>query len=255
MRRHRTTNRMQAARSRAQGGFEVPDSIMEAARAGADSDYRTKPEQLAEALRRRILLGEFAPGSNIPERETSAELGVSRTPLREALRILANEGLVEIRPARSPIVADPSPAELSDMFSVLRVLEALAGELTCMNAADEEIAHIKAIHMRLQDVDPNGDPIGFFKVDMAFHAAIANAARNPALLKTHGEYNDRLWRARFLTSRVRTDRERILREHGEIMAGLEARDTRWTSAVLDSHLRSANRKIMEIYKTASDTLG
>ncbi len=220
--------------------------------ADGDSDFRTLPERVAEALRRRILLGEFAPGSNIPERETSAALGVSRTPLREALRILANEGLVEIRPARSPVVADPGPEQLSDMFSVLRVLEALAGELACLNGADPMLAGIGAAHDRLSGVDPGVDPVGFFNADMGFHVAIVRAAANPALSRTHAAYNARLWRARFLTSQVRTDRARILREHGEILSAIEARDTRWASVVMDAHLRSANRKIVSILAAERD---
>lgn len=209
----------------------------------ADSDFRTLPERAAEDLRRRILLGEFAPGEHLPERETSAALGVSRTPLREALRILANEGLVDIRPARSPSVANPSAEELTQLFSVMRVLEALAGELTCISGSAEQIGHIRGLNEALAKIDPQRDPIGFFDADMAFHHAIVAASGNLPLAKTHREYNGRLWRARFLTSRVQTDKERILREHEEIVSGLEARDTRWTSAVMDSHLRSANKKI------------
>ncbi|MEL7416108.1 MAG: GntR family transcriptional regulator, partial [Pseudomonadota bacterium] len=87
--------------------------------------YQTLPEQIADRLRRAILHGDLHPGATIPERETSTELGVSRTPLREALRILANEGLVSIRPARSPVVANPSLREIRDLFAVQAALEAL----------------------------------------------------------------------------------------------------------------------------------
>lgn len=225
----------------------APDSagpVADEAADGPGEGFQTLPEKVARALRRRILLGDFAPGSNIPERETASELGVSRTPLREALRILSNEGLVTIRPARSPVVANPSPKQLSDMFSVMRVLEALAGELCCLHATQTDIAGFRRIHEQLGGIDAMGDPVGFFDVDMAFHQAIVSATGNAYLIKTHGEYNARLWRARFMASGARTDRDRILREHGEILAGLEARDTRWTSAVMDAHLRSANRKIL-----------
>ncbi len=222
------------------------DTLEMADQDDASAEFQTLPERIAETLRQRILLGEFAPGANIPERETSADLGVSRTPLREALRILANEGLVSVRPARSPIVADPSAEELSQLFSVMRVLEALAGEQACLNASDREIEEIRQVHDQLAQVDIHRDPIAFFRTDMAFHKAIVEASGNAALQKTHREYTGRLWRARYLTSRIKTDRERILHEHGEVMAGIEARDTRWTSEVLDSHLRSANRKIVQI---------
>lgn len=212
-----------------------------------EGDFRTLPEKVADDLRRAILLGNFEPGQPLPERETSAALGISRTPLREALRILANEGLVQIRPARTPFVAAPSAQDLADLFSVMRALEALAGELTCMHATDAQIAGIAGLHKALERVDPDTDPIGFFNADMAFHAAIVSATGNAPLVETHTTYNARLWRARFVTANVYTDRERILREHGEVLAGLLARDTRWTATVLDAHLRSANVKIARIF--------
>ncbi|MHA3978942.1 GntR family transcriptional regulator [Halovulum sp. GXIMD14794] len=218
----------------------------EAESTAPSGDFRTLPQRVAEELRRRIVMGEFPPGANLPERETSAALGVSRTPLREALRILANEGLVEVKPARSPVVADPSAADLADMFSVLRVLEALAGEQACQNASDATIAGIRAIHERLLALVGGGDQSAFFETDMAFHEAIVAASGNAALCKTHAEYNARLRRARFMVARVRTDRTRIVTEHTEILNSIEARDTRWAAATLDIHLRSANRKIMEL---------
>jgi len=209
--------------------------------------FRTLPEIVAEQLRARILLGDFPPGANIPERETSAELGVSRTPLREALRILASEGLVVIRPARSPVVADPSMQEILDLFAVMRALEALAGELVCLHASDDLIGSITARHQVLRELSAREEPVAFFNADMAFHQAIVDAANNPPLAKTHRQYNSRLWRARFLTARVITERDRIIREHGEILSALQARDTGWATAMLNAHLRSANRKIEELY--------
>lgn len=214
--------------------------------APSEGDFRTLPQRVAEELRRRIVLGDFKPGANLPERETSAALGVSRTPLREALRILANEGLVEVRPARSPVVANPSARELADMFSMLRVLEALAGEQACLNATDTTIAAIRTIHERLESQVDGGDPSAFFDTDMRFHEAIVAASGNEALRKTHVALNARLKRARFMVARVNTDRKRIATEHTEIMIAIEARDTRWAAATLDIHLRSANRKILHM---------
>lgn len=215
--------------------------------------FRTLPQIVAEQLRGRILLGDFPPGANIPERETSAELGVSRTPLREALRILASEGLVVIRPARSPVVAAPSMQELLDLFAVMRVLEGLAGELVCLHANGDRVAGIAARHDAMRALSAKHDPVAFFNADMAFHQSIVDAAHNPTLAKTHREYNSRLWRARFMTARVMTDRDRIIREHAEILAALKARDTAWATAMLNAHLRSANGKIEKLYKDNART--
>ena len=89
-------------------------------------------------------MGEFPPGANLPERETSAALGVSRTPLREALRILANEGLVEVKPARSPVVADPSAADLADGDGDRRPVAVAAGDWATVTVTDSSVT----VHFR-----------------------------------------------------------------------------------------------------------
>lgn len=206
----------------------------------AGADFRTLPEKVAGELREKILLGSYPPGAPIHERETAAELGVSRTPLREALRILANEGLVSIRAARSPVVTNPSAQEVGELYAVMRVLEALAGELACAVATPAQLESVRAAHEALYGIDPAKDSFSFFKADQAFHAAIVAGTGNPALQKTHAEYNARLWRARYMTARVHTDRDRILHDHAQILRGMEARDTHWVVTALESHLRSAS---------------
>ena len=97
------------------------------------------PEQIAAQLRRDILSGKFPPGSPMKERDNAAEMGVSRTPMREAIRILAKEGLVVLRPARSPIVAQLTLKQISDNIEVLTALELLAADLACQNGSDSQV--------------------------------------------------------------------------------------------------------------------
>lgn len=197
---------------------------------------KTLPEQIADTVRRDILRGVYLPGHPIKERDTSAALGVSRTPLREAVRILAREGLVILRPARSPLVADPSLKEVTDAIAVLRTLEVLSGELACAEATDQEIAGIRTIHQRIGDSFETLDPLDLFEIDMSFHIAIAQASHNPALAETHGDYLARLWRIRFLSARMRRSRERIMRQHGAIVDALETRDASRARDAIDAHL-------------------
>ncbi|MEL6678085.1 MAG: GntR family transcriptional regulator [Pseudomonadota bacterium] len=212
------------------------------------SAYQTLPEQIAERLRRSILNGDLHPGATIPERETSTDLGVSRTPLREAIRILASEGLVTMRPARSPVVANPSLRELADLFTVQAALEALAGEQACLNGSEHQIAEVQSLHERMVEMSPTADPVDFFTTDMAFHRAIVLAAGNGPLTETHQHYNTRLWRARFLTSSVMKDRARVLAQHGEVAAALVRRDGPTVSATLRDHLAHGLRNITAIYE-------
>src|SRR5690606_25086907 len=143
-----------------------------------DSDP-TRPTALARRLRREILTGVLPPGSPIKERDHAERLGVSRTPLREAVRVLAQEGLVTLRPLRSPVVADPGLAEVLDEIAVLRRLELFGGELACAHATADEIAHIARLAEAVARDHATGDRLDVFDLDMEMHRAIVAAGHNP----------------------------------------------------------------------------
>ncbi len=206
-------------------------------------------DRIADILRAQMLTGALKPGYPIHERETAEALGVSRTPLREAILILEAEGLVETAPARSPIVADPSLEDLCDLLLVQANLEALGGELACAKASDAEIAGIRKLYERMVETSEDPDTVGFFKTDMAFHCAIVAAGGNQPLIKTHLQYNSRLWRARYMSSRSRTGRGQTMRDHSEIIRSLEARDAEATAAVLRRHLFQAIANITRILES------
>lgn len=208
----------------------------------------TLPEQIANQLRRDILRGTLPPGAPIKERDSAGEMGVSRTPMREAIRILAREGLVILRPARSPIVADPSLKEVTDGISVLAALEELSGRLACSYATDDEIAEIETLHEKMMDLYDKIDPLDLFEIDMQFHTAIARASHNESLAETHGAYLARLWRARYLSASQRRSRSRVLRQHGAIVDGLKTRNPAMVMGEIESHLRHLVANITDLYE-------
>jgi len=193
-------------------------------------------EQLANQLRRDILRGRLPPGTSIKERDSAAELGVSRTPMREAIRVLAQEGLVVLRPSRSPIVAQPTFKEVSDQVEVLMALEKLSAELACTAATKKEIDHLGAIVDTMAARFDDADPLDMFEIDMSFHTAIAQASHNEALAETHGSFLARLWRARYLAAVQRRNRERLITQHSAIVDALRARDPEATRAAIHEHL-------------------
>ena len=200
-------------------------------------------EDAASTLREMILLEKLPPGTSLPERDLAEALGVSRTPMREAIRLLANEGLVSYTPSRRPYVADPSLDEINDCLRVQGSLEALAGEWACALASDEEIARIAAINHSIADASDAEGKLQAFRRDMQFHVAIVAASKNQALAATHKTYNARLWRVRFLSSQRRQGREETRREHLEIVEALTARDPQATAKALKRHLRTAESNI------------
>ncbi len=213
---------------------------------------KTYPAGIAARLRREILTGALPPGSALKERDNAQRLGVSRTPLREAVRILGQEGLVTLRPLRSPIVADPSLREVLDEIAVLRQLEIFSGRLACENATEAEIEAIAAMAVDIAAQHAGGDKLDVFDQDMRMHTAIADAAHNAALGRTYREYLARLWRIRFLSARERADAPRVLADHEEMIAALRSRDPDRISAAIGSHLDGLVRNITRHFKQRGD---
>ena len=209
-------------------------------------------EQIATQIRRDILRGKLPPGTSIKERDNAAEMGVSRTPMREAIRILAKEGLVQLRPSRSPIVAQPSYKEVSDQAQVLIALEKLSAELACQNASDAEIDHIASIVDVMAREFDTTDPLDMFEIDMSFHTAIAEASRNAALAQTHCSFLQKLWRARYIAASQRRNRERVVTEHSRIVDGLRARDPKAVRDAIENHLWHLADDIREVIEAETN---
>lgn len=209
----------------------------------------TLAEQIAHQLRRDILRGKLAPGDPIKERVNAGGMGVSRTPMREAIRILAKEGLVILRPSRSPVVANPTLKEATDAIEVLMALELLSGELACRQASDADIAAVEAIQTKMEARYDNADKLDLFEIDMSLHLAIAQASNNASLAETHRAYLERLWRIRYLSASQRESRERVLRQHRAIVDGLKARDAAAVHAAIQEHLEHLSLNVRKRFDT------
>ena len=197
-------------------------------------------EEAADKLRAMILTERYPPGEQLPEIEVAEALGISRTPLRDALRILVSEGLVAHRGTRRTFyVADPTLDDLADDLAVIGVLEGLAGELACSRASDDELCAIADLNDRMAAASQPLDPLALFNVDMAFHQAIVEAARNPSLERTHRQYNARLWRARFVSSKRKSRRNNQRRMHQRITDALLRRDAEAAAKALRQHMENA----------------
>jgi DNA-binding GntR family transcriptional regulator len=204
-------------------------------------------ERIAGRLREWILVEKLEPGSVITEGTLADRLGVSRTPMREALRLLAKDGLIEIQPNRRPRVANPSLEQVCDLLDVQAAQEALAGRLCVARATSDEIDRIAEMNRHLNEISLSSDPLDFFRLDMAFHRAIVEVGRNAALLETHRQYNAALFRARFLSSRQMIWRDVTIGQHNDIVKALVARDADDAARALNAHLERAKKNIAEIF--------
>ena len=193
-------------------------------------------EEAADRLRDLIVQGRLAAGTRLNERLLTAELGVSRTPLREAFKVLATEGLVELLPNRGAIVAQMDPVRLSESLAVMGALEALAGELACRSATDAQINEIRALHYEMLAYHARGDLAGYFKFNQAIHLKIVKYSGNAMLHNIYRQMNGNVRRARYMANLSKERWDAAVREHDEILAALAARDIKRIKALLSDHL-------------------
>ncbi len=139
---------------------------------------RTRTEALRLQIADEIISGALEPGTSLDEQELASRFGVSRTPVREAIRQLSASGLVDVRPHRGAVVALPSPAQLDDMFEAMAELEALCAGLAARNMTVPERRDLEAQHEALRVLVHEGDPLRYHEANEAFHAAIYAGSHN-----------------------------------------------------------------------------
>jgi len=193
-------------------------------------------EEATDRLRDLIVQGRLVPGVRLNERLLTAQLGVSRTPLREAFKVLATEGLVELLPNRGAIVSEIDAVRLAETLAVMGALEALAGEFACVNASDGQINEIRSLHQEMLANHARGDLAGYFKFNQAIHLKIVKYSGNTVLYNTYRQQNVNVRRARYMANLSQDRWDAAMREHGEILEALAARDVVRIKALLADHL-------------------
>lgn len=192
-------------------------------------------DEVVARLRGMILRCELRPGSRVAERELCERFGISRTPLREAFKVLAASGLVELWPNRGARIAPLVVAEVSDVFDVLALLEQRAGDLAASRLSARELAGIERLHKRLVAYADERQPEQLLRVDLQIHRTIVMAAGSATLLSVHDELATKIERARYMVgSSVERVREAV-REHELILEAVLARAGKRIGRELHSH--------------------
>lgn len=201
------------------------------------------PQQVADYIRNLIIHDRLKPGERIRERAIAETLKVSRTPLRDALKILAMERLVDLAPHRGAVVVHSSEEEIADMLTVYSELEALGGRIACRAASDGDIRRVVHYQDELARAFEVEDRAAYFAANQAFHLSIVAASRNATLIETHGHLNIRLYRIRYLAVMRLQDWTAAAGEHGALVDALKARDGDLLAQLLKDHLGFAWRLI------------
>ena len=193
-------------------------------------------DELVGRLREMIIEGHLAPGEKLSEQALGDLFHVSRTPLREALKVLATEGLIDIKPNRGASVAALTVADLDEAFPIMGALEALSGELACENATDDQIARARTLHHQMIEKYQAGALSAYFRLNENIHEVILEAAANPTLARMQHGLSGRVRRARYMANMSPARWQQAVEEHEAIIAAFAARDGKRLGEILKRHL-------------------
>ncbi|WP_192843473.1 MULTISPECIES: GntR family transcriptional regulator [Aureimonas] len=194
-------------------------------------------------LRDMIIEGALEPGTRLHEGQLGEQLGVSRTPLREAIKYLASEGLVELIPSRGATVRRFDRKDVHDMLVVIRELEHLAGRLACEAGTDAGIAAVRRAHDAMMERYRAGDRLAYYKLNQEIHTRIVELSGNSALAHVHAGLQMRLKRVRFIAHEGAEKWAAAVAEHEEMIVALEKRDGPALAEILTRHLSHAWERV------------
>jgi DNA-binding GntR family transcriptional regulator len=197
-------------------------------------------EEVAELLRQRIFNRELEPGSWIDERKIAEAYGISRTPLREALKVLAAEGLVTMKVRRGAYVTDVSDRDLADVYHLMSLLESDAAGIVASQATDSQLNELQALHAELEvAANPaTTDRKRFFELNERFHLRLLEIADNRWCNQMVTDLR-KVMKLNRHNSLLKTGRvSESLQEHRDLMAALTARDATRTRRCMQDHFRN-----------------
>ena len=204
-------------------------------------------DEVAERLRELIRSGDLEPKARLNELELSVRFGISRTPLREAIKILATEGLLELLPNRGARVASISDEEIEEMVEVVAGLEAIAADLACRHITEAEIAAIEERHAAMLSAWQTGDERGYFRLNREIHEAVMRASRNATLQGIYANLSGRIQRARYAAHKTPEQWQRAVGEHERMVLLLRERDGEALAALMREHIRGKKPVIAAAY--------
>jgi len=221
----------------------------------AANDSGTEPirrpslhREVVARIREMIFEGNLAVGERVPEKALCQRLAISRTPLREALKVLASEGLIELLPNRGARVARLTAEAVDEMFPVMGALEAVAGELACARITDVEIDEMRALHYQMAIHHKRGELKEYFAFNQRIHRKILEAAGNPTLAAIYGVLLGRIRMARYMANLLWERWDEAMAEHEQILDALAKRDGVRLSKVLRQHLENTCKTVKEVIR-------
>ena len=202
-------------------------------------DYKNAREAAFEKIKEAIIKGHFKPGEKLVEQTLAQEMGVSRTPVREAIRRLEAEGFVVSIPRKGVVVSRADKEEIVQLYSIRAELEGLAARWAIENADEDDIRKLDEAISRMEETAASGDLNGVVQSNALFHDAIAQASKSRILCTLLKTLQDNIQRFRFQSLHLPGRPEAALAEHKEIVAAIKEKKTEEADRLLKEHLQNA----------------
>ncbi|MEK8052728.1 GntR family transcriptional regulator [Ideonella sp. DXS22W] len=209
-------------------------------------------DQVAARLRTLLVEGRIPPGAKLNERVLAEQLRVSRTPLREAIKLLAQEGLVDLLPNRGAVAVKLTETDIQHSFEVLAGLEALSGELAAQRITAAQLTELRAKHHEMLAAFERRDLSNYYRLNAAIHAGMNEAAGNPVLAATYARINARVQSLRFRTNQDEAKWRLAVDEHSQMMQALTERDGPRLARILTEHLQHKRDSVLQQLRAAGD---
>ena len=213
------------------------------------NEYLPLRDVVFNTLRQAILRGELKPGERLMEIQLANKLGVSRTPIREAIRKLELEGLVLMIPRRGAEVAEITEKSLRDVLEVRRALEELSVKLACERITEEQIGELKAAAKDFEEVLKSGDVTAYAEADVKFHDIIYYATDNQRLISLLYNLREQMYRYRVEYLKRDDVHEKLLQEHQYIIEMLESRNQEEAIAAVCKHIDNQVEAVADTIRT------
>lgn len=216
----------------------------------AEYDLKLKMEEdmplrdvVFQTLREGILTGELKPGERLMEIHLANRLGVSRTPVREAIRMLELEGLVTMIPRKGACVASISKQDLKDVLELRRALDSLAVKLACERISPEQLLALHAAAKEFEKSTASNNAKEIAQADVRFHDIILDAAGNKRLIQMVNNLAERVFRYRLEYIKDRNNHEQLIKEHAKILEYIEKKDSEAAQRAIELHIDNQEKNI------------
>ena len=206
--------------------------------------YDLLSKKVYRILKKEIIKGSLKPGSKVLEGRIAEQIGISRTPVREAIRELAAEGFVTLSPNQGVVVRSVSAENIREVLQIHSVLEGLAARLSCEVINEEDLKELENYVNKMEKLANKKDPLAYSEVDLKFHELIVNNCGNKRLIQMRKNISDQAQRYRISSLRTRGRLKESLKEHQKILEAFKTKDPKKADNISQKHIQNALKNIL-----------